>query len=71
MARIHLGPRPGEVSEEEAVTRIIDGSHRNRALIGFPAVPFWLTRLSLLVPEFMRRRGGRATRFHVASTPTK
>lgn len=68
MARIHLGPRPGEISEEEAAARIIDGFQRNRALIGFPVVPFWLTRLSFLVPEFMRRKGARATRFHVAST---
>jgi short-subunit dehydrogenase len=71
MARLHLGPRPGEISEDEAASRIIDGFQRNRALIGFPVVPFWLTRLSLLVPESMRRRGSRATRFHVASTPTK
>ncbi len=71
MARIHLGPRPGEISEKEAAARIIDGFQRNRALIGFPVVPFWLTRFSLLVPEFMRRRGARATRFHVAPPPTE
>jgi len=71
MARIHLGPRPGEVSQEEAAALIIDGLKRNRALIGFPVIPFWLTRLSLLVPEVMRRRGARATRFHVASPPNK
>jgi short-subunit dehydrogenase len=69
MAHIHLGPRPGEISEQEAAARILDGFQRNKALIGFPAIPFWLTRLSLLVPESMRRRGARDTRFHVASAP--
>ena len=70
MADIHLGPRPGEISADDAATHILEGFRRNKALVGFPLVPFWLSRLSLLVPEFIRRRGGRGTRFHVASPPT-
>lgn len=65
MAGRHLGPRPGEISAEEAAQRILAGLQRNRAIIGFPLVPFWLSRLSLLVPESIRRRGLRNTRFHV------
>jgi hypothetical protein len=38
---------------------------RNKGMIGFPALPFWLSRLSLLVPEAIRRRGQRGTRFYV------
>jgi short-subunit dehydrogenase len=71
MARVHLGPRPREVSEEQAATRIMDGFYRNMPLVGFPVIPFWLTRLSLLVPEAIRRRGARGTRFHVASDRAK
>lgn len=66
MAGRHLGPRPGEISAEEAAQRILAGLQRNRAMIGFPLVPFWLSRLSLLVPEQIRRRGMKNTRFHVA-----
>lgn len=65
MADRHLGPRPGEISADDAAARILAGLRRNRAMIGFPLVPFWLSRLSLLVPEAIRRRGMRDTRFHV------
>lgn len=67
MATRHLGPRPGEISAEEAAERILSGLRRNKALIGFPFIPFWLSRLSLLVPEAIRRRGMTNTRFHVGS----
>ena len=65
MADIHLGPRPGEISADAAAARILRGLHRNESLIGFPLVPFWLTRLCLLVPEFVRRLAMRGSRFHV------
>lgn len=65
MANIHLGPRPGEISSEEASRRILDGLRRNRSIIGFPAPASWLSRLALVGPEFLRRRGLRATRFSV------
>jgi short-subunit dehydrogenase len=70
MAKMHIGPRPGEISAEDAAARILAGLERNQALIGFPLVPFWLTRISLLAPEFVRRRGMRATRFHVGPPQT-
>lgn len=65
MADKHLGPRPGEISADDAAERILAGLRRNRGMIGFPLVPFWLSRLSLLVPEAIRRRSMRGTRFHV------
>ncbi len=65
MAGRHLGPRPGEISADDAAQRILAGLRRNRGMIGFPLVPFWLSRLSLLVPEGLRRRGMKDTRFHV------
>ena len=69
MADVHLGPRPGEISADAAAALILRGLRRNKDLIGFPLVPFWLSRLSLLVPEFVRRRGARGTRFHVGKRP--
>lgn len=66
MAKVHIGPRPGEISAEDAARCILHGLRRNRAVIGFPARPFWLSRLSLLVPERVRRAGMHGTRFHVA-----
>lgn len=65
MADKHLGPRPGEISADDAAERILAGLRRNRGMIGFPFLPFWLSRLSLLVPEAIRRRSMRSTRFHV------
>jgi short-subunit dehydrogenase len=68
MATLHRGLRPGEVSADEAARRILDGFQSNRALIGFPTVAFWLSRINLLVPEFLRRLGTRRNRFHVAES---
>lgn len=65
MARVHAGPRPGEISAGKAAAIIIRGIEKNTGIIGFPLTPFWLSRLTLLVPEWVRRRGMRATRFHV------
>jgi short-subunit dehydrogenase len=65
MADKHLGPRPGEISADDAAARILTGLRRNKGMIGFPLMPFWLSRLSLLVPEAIRRRGMKDTRFHV------
>lgn len=65
MAQVHLGPRPGEISAEDAASLILHGLKRNQAIIGFPRVPFWFSRISLLMPEAMRRQMMRATRFVV------
>lgn len=67
MAKIHLGPRPGEISSEAAATQIIAGLEHGRSLIGFPSVPFWFSRLCLLMPEALRRQVTRGTRFHVGT----
>ena len=69
MAEIHLGPRPGEISANAAAALILRGLQRNKALVGFPLVPFWLSRLNLLLPELVRRRGIRGARFHVGQKP--
>jgi short-subunit dehydrogenase len=68
MSDRHRGPHPGKMSADEAASRILAGFRSNKALIGFPAVPFWLSRINLLIPEFLRRGGARHNRFHVADT---
>ena len=65
MSDLHRGPRPGEITADEAAGRILRGLQGNEALIGFPSVPFWFSRLALVVPEWLRRRTTRDTRFHV------
>lgn len=39
MAGRHLGPRPGEISADDAASRILTGLRPNRAMIGFPFSP--------------------------------
>jgi short-subunit dehydrogenase len=68
MAARHQGPRPGEISADEAARRILNGFQADKALIGFPMVAFWLSRFNLLVPEFLRRRAMLRTRFYVADS---
>ena len=65
MSDIHLGPRPGEISADDAAALVLRGLHDNRPLIGFPSVPFWFSRLSIVLPEWLRRRMTQDTRFHV------
>ncbi len=65
MTDIHLGPRPGEISADAAAALILRGLRENRPLIGFPSVPFWFSRLSIVFPEWLRRRMTQDTRFHV------
>jgi short-subunit dehydrogenase len=61
----HRGARPGEVSAEYAVARILEGLDRNRAMIGFPFGLFWLSRIALLAPEPLRRLATSFFRFHM------
>jgi len=65
MTDIHLGPRPGEISADAAAALILRGLQENRPLIGFPSVPFWFSRLSIVLPEWLRRRMTQDTRFYV------
>jgi len=69
MARTHIGSRPGEVSTESAARTILEGLRRNSALVGFPRSAYWLSRLALFAPEWLRYRNMKATRFHVAPLP--
>lgn len=69
MSEVHIGHRPGAISADAAAAIVLEGLARNRPVIGFPRMPYWLSRLSLLAPEFVRRRGMRATRFHVQPPP--
>jgi short-subunit dehydrogenase len=64
MAEIHIGPRPGEISADQAAVRILAGIGQGRALIGFPTLPFWFSLLCLLLPESIRRQGMKGTRFY-------
>lgn len=66
MATIHHGPRVGEISASDAAQRIIRGLRRDSGIIGFPFFAFWSSRLSLIVPEWVRRRGLRGARFYVS-----
>jgi len=61
----HRGARPGEVSAEEAARRIIAGLDANKGLIGFPLPLYWLSRIALLAPEFLRRPVMSLFRFHM------
>jgi short-subunit dehydrogenase len=61
----HRGPRPGEVSADHAVARILNGLDRNRGMIGFPFGLFWLSRIALLAPEALRRLVTGFFRFHL------
>lgn len=69
MSDDHVGAHPDAVTADDAARRILAGLDANRALIGFPTVPFWLSRLSLLVPESWRQRDANKTRFHVRPRP--
>lgn len=69
MSGIHVGPRPGEISADAAAALILRGLRENRPLIGFPSVPFWFSRLSVIFPEWLRRRMTQDTRFHVGQGP--
>lgn len=68
MTHAHIGPRLGEISADDAALRIIRGISRNRGIVSFPAPASWLSRLTLLGPEWMRRRGMRGARFHVKAS---
>ncbi len=67
MSDLHLGQRPGEISADDAAARILKALGRDRALSGFPFGLYWVSRLSLLAPAFVRRLGMRGLRFHVGN----
>ncbi|GGF80229.1 short-chain dehydrogenase [Azorhizobium oxalatiphilum] len=65
MSARHLGHRPGEIAAEDAARRILSALDGDRALSGFPFSLYWGSRLSLLVPAFIRRLGMKGLRFRV------
>lgn len=69
MSQTHIGAHAGKVSAETAARAILEGVRRNRAIVGFPGVAHWTSRLALFVPEWFRYRRMKAARFHVAPLP--
>ncbi|SJZ70324.1 Short-chain dehydrogenase [Enhydrobacter aerosaccus] len=65
MVAKHRGARPGEVSAADAARRILKGLDANKGLIGFPIWLYWLSRVALLAPEFLRRKTMSLFRFHL------
>jgi len=63
----HRGARPGEVSAPEAARRIVAGLDANKGLIGFPLPLYWLSRIALLAPTFLRQPVMSLFRFHMES----
>lgn len=68
MSNVHIGQRPGSISADLAADLILRGLRRGDAVIGFPAGLSWLSRLTLLAPEWVRRRSMKPMRFHVAGS---
>jgi short-subunit dehydrogenase len=60
------GWKPLEMPADAAAARIIQGLARDRAVIAFPWPLAVVTRLSLLLPDKLRRVGMRPFRFRVA-----
>lgn len=65
MARIHIGARPMQITAKDAAKRIITEIARNRPLSGFPFTLYWSSRLSQIIPEWLRRISTRGLRFYV------
>lgn len=67
MSNQHLGHRPGEISADDAAAHILTALARDRAVSGFPFGLYWVSRLSLLAPAWVRRLGMHGLRFHVGA----
>ncbi|MGO4440788.1 SDR family NAD(P)-dependent oxidoreductase [Rhizobium sp. RAF56] len=65
MAPHHIGARPHEWTADQAARHILTAMEKNRGISGFPSALYWPSRLALIVPEFLRRAGGRERRFFV------
>lgn len=68
IARRHIGARPGQLTAVQGARALIKGMRRGRAFFGFPFTLFKLARLSLLMPERLRRLVTVRLRFHVRPT---
>ena len=68
MSRQETGKKPFEMSAERAAEIIRRGIGRNRAVIAFPSWFAFLTRIGGLLPDGLRERVTRGSRFAVNST---
>ena len=65
MSRQEIGSKPFEITAERAASLIARGLERNKAVIAFP---FWLalgTRIGAMLPDALRERVTRGSRFRV------
>lgn len=60
------GRKPMTMSAERAAAIIAAGLSRNKAVIAFPPLLAWLTRLHALLPEWLQRKILAGSRFTVA-----
>lgn len=65
MATVHLGHRPWELSASQAAAKILRAARKGKEIYGFPAHLYWSSRISLFVPEALRRVFTKGIRFHV------
>jgi short-subunit dehydrogenase len=65
MASVHLGHRPSELTPAGAAAKILKAARKRKALCGFPAYLYWSSRISLFIPEKIRRAFTKSIRFHV------
>lgn len=59
------GWKPGEISAEDAARRIASGLARDEAIIAFPFMLAWLSRIGGIVPDWLRQLGSRPFRYKV------
>ena len=66
MTHQHMGAKPFEMSPDQAAVKILAGARANKALIGFPLPLYLASRLSIVLPEWLRRLGMIGLSFRVA-----
>ncbi len=67
----HLGWQPFRISPDAAARKIIRGIQCHRAIVAFPLVLHVMTRVAILMPDFVRRIVGRVFSCHAAAGETK
>ena len=65
MTESHIGQHPGKITAEDAARRIAAGIARNKAVIGFPGMLYFLSALTPFIPEAIERLATKGIRFHV------
>jgi NADP-dependent 3-hydroxy acid dehydrogenase YdfG len=59
------GWKPGEIDADSAARRIAAGLEKDRAIIAFPFMLGWLSRIGAVVPDWVRQLGARPFRYKV------